>query len=185
MDLICPLCLFHYDTNVYCPRVLSCGHTICSCCLVDFKGCPIDNAPLTWVHDPPKNYTLIDIILSGGHSGGQSAKGPNPPSAKVAKVARLHCDDHGNEVCAFDVQCQKLLCVACMTSNHSGHICQPLSAAAIISKGMLGTSKIEWDAKIDQLRKEDIRVRQQMNTLKKSAAASTDHIRACFVEVSF
>ena len=65
--LECPVCFNYFDstkTNIYCPKILSCGHTICSQCVgIGCKNslCPICRSNIT---SSTTNYIFIDAILS-------------------------------------------------------------------------------------------------------------------------
>ena len=66
----CSICFECYNDQSKCPRMLSCGHSFCSCCLERLLrgntiGCPKCRNPVAvppGVHGLLKNFALLDIV---------------------------------------------------------------------------------------------------------------------------
>ena len=67
----CGICLNPYDISLRCPRVLVCGHTLCTKCLIDLKSsnklnaCPFDEKlvqKFKKVEEIPKNFALLSLL---------------------------------------------------------------------------------------------------------------------------
>lgn len=67
----CQVCLERFDNAERRPRCLSCGHTLCTCCLTDIiiQGplqCPfcrlLHNSPATSAEEVPINFTVVSLL---------------------------------------------------------------------------------------------------------------------------
>ena len=80
----CPTCYESFDDQDFCPRILRCGHTVCSFCLgnlirynTDTICCPICRKTMyllpAGVAEVPKNFLVLKIIDSSlpSHKGGE------------------------------------------------------------------------------------------------------------------
>lgn len=63
----CVVCNEIYSEIAHIPRVLLCGHTLCTECLTEIMArtnqCPLDKQPINYSHvnDIPKNFALIEL----------------------------------------------------------------------------------------------------------------------------
>ncbi len=69
--LLCPRCSTRFDEQKLCPRLLACGHSVCTACLgvlVEAVSpvCPACSNPLSAksVHAYPKHLAVLDALLS-------------------------------------------------------------------------------------------------------------------------
>lgn len=78
----CPTCYERFDDQDFCPRILRCGHTVCSSCLgnlirynTDTICCPICRNKMYFlpagVAEVPKNFLVLKIISLPSHNGGE------------------------------------------------------------------------------------------------------------------
>lgn len=106
--LYCPMCDVNYDEATHCPRLLSCGHILCSSCLsklLTHNGieCPTNQKTMqtTKVESPLKNAALLEVLSS--HSASQQVE-----------AEQLNCDVCDDSDCHpalhFCVDCQQYLC---------------------------------------------------------------------------
>ena len=66
----CTICFERFNDENKCPRMLSCGHSFCSCCLerllhgntIDCPKCRNAVAVPSGVHGLLKNFALLDIV---------------------------------------------------------------------------------------------------------------------------
>src|SRR4051812_47687323 len=70
-DLICEVCQNNFNTKKNIPKMLQCGHTICSDCVCKIQSkkiekCPFDKKTINFEEDKiVNNYYILSIIESG------------------------------------------------------------------------------------------------------------------------
>jgi len=115
----CNGCFSNYDPKERAPRVLPCGHSLCSKCLVDlmnkpkFQKCPFDG--ITFAHSQnslacfPLNFIVMDLL-----------------EQKRNDVCRVHPDGKLKYLCLTD---KKKICEECVKNEeHNGHRIKKIKA---------------------------------------------------------
>ena len=102
----CTICFERFNDENKCPRMLSCGHSFCSCCLerllrgntIDCPKCRNPVAVPSGVHGLLKNFALLDIVNetspkqhaeNTGYTGTHVMR--NTPRLSVAWIAKKTC----------------------------------------------------------------------------------------------
>lgn len=115
-SLSCTVCCEGFNEEQRCPRLLSCGHTFCTCCLerllarsaagsvaVICPSCRQELPVLAGVKGLPKNFALLDVLLASppqrNNKESSSAAPPSPPR---------HCS-----ACETDEHVATFWCVDC------------------------------------------------------------------------
>ena len=111
-EVECPLCLYQYNENDRCPRILLCGHTFCTACLATIirrdKGtitCPKDKQKLKIGRSGSrvssdvsllfsKNYAILDLVCN--------LKNPDISDDDSFVLCEVCCDDEESDVVEED-----------------------------------------------------------------------------------
>jgi len=112
----CPICYIKYDRITYLPKVIPCGHTLCSPCLAEIIKsnplCPIGRETIS-----TSKATTVDCFPMNLFLLQQLEETVQPKKDKYSV-----CNDHGgkkqNFVCMTD---QKVICKYCHISCHQDH----------------------------------------------------------------
>ncbi|KAK7895396.1 hypothetical protein WMY93_020721 [Mugilogobius chulae] len=113
-DLTCPICCDIFRN----PVVLSCSHSFCKVCLVNWwKDKPIKTCPVCKTRSsnevPPLNLALKNLVQTFATKRDQEAA--EPLCSIHSEKLRLFCLDH-----------QQLICLVCRDSQmHKGHRISP------------------------------------------------------------
>lgn len=96
--LECPVCCEPFEDQNICPRILSCGHSFCTCCLerlltADNKiPCPTCrdevNVPQAGIVGLPKNFALLNIINENVTTHHQEGEGFTPAKLVMINIPR-------------------------------------------------------------------------------------------------
>lgn len=176
----CPVCIEAYNEDVHCPRNLPCGHSACTaCCTTLLSGevspeCPLckQNFRAVRVLDLPKNFGLISVISE-----------LCAPSRK--KPAHARCEDHNEEYHIFDTECEKLVCIDCITTGvHHGHKCKKLSEVSESMRKGMNTIMAQWYIRAEELQKRVHVIRVEEDALRSSEQGSKFQIRNKFRQVN-
>ena len=108
----CNVCYLSYDTKVYAPRSLPCGHTVCSNCLMkilngqNLRKCPFDNKTFypsqTSLENFPLNFVLMDLL-----------------EQKNNNICKAHPDEKLKLMCLTD---NRKICSECaINEDHKDH----------------------------------------------------------------
>ena len=128
----CPVCYLGYDRHTNIPKVLPCGHTICSACIPNLERCamcryvinrrPVHNRQMmgdeyfqNFGYEHPNrdpsgantNYQLLDLIE-------QKFK-KDKKEFEVCQKSKMYKD-------IYCLDCKVLECQSCFDSSHIGHI---------------------------------------------------------------
>ena len=107
----CSICFDCYKDQSKCPRMLSCGHSFCSCCLEGLLrnntiGCPKCRNPVavpSGVHGLLKNFALLDIV---------NETAPKQHAENTGHVGSHECEacdeKHPANFCCLD--CKENMC---------------------------------------------------------------------------
>ena len=107
----CSICFERYNDENKCPRLLSCGHSFCSCCLerilrgntIDCPKCRNPVAVPSGVHGLLKNFALLDIV---------NETAPKQHAENTGHVGSHECEacdeKHPANFCCLD--CQENMC---------------------------------------------------------------------------
>jgi protein-L-isoaspartate(D-aspartate) O-methyltransferase len=102
----CKICLIAFDYETHSPRVLHCGHTVCTSCLNGITEGKIIKCPFCKNIDrdyvPVVNYEVVSMLHH--------------------KTTDNSCPKHSEEQLNFYCnQDKRLICQACLISGHLGH----------------------------------------------------------------
>jgi uncharacterized protein YbaR (Trm112 family) len=109
--LECPICTEQYDTEARCPRLLPCGHTSCTECLVGMTidsaiACPQcrrDAAVPTGASGLPKNFALLDVLAAQNaplNDGPRACEMCPPEDPHAATHCCLECEQSACDLMA-------------------------------------------------------------------------------------
>ena len=107
----CSICFERFNDENKCPRLLSCGHSFCSCCLerllhgntIDCPKCRNPVAVPSGVHGLLKNFALLDIV---------NETAPKQQAENTGHVGSHECEacdeKHPANFCCLD--CKENMC---------------------------------------------------------------------------
>ena len=127
----CSICFERFNDENKCPRLLSCGHSFCSCCLerllrsntIDCPQCRNPVVVPSGVHGLSKNFALLDIV---NETTSKQHVLPNTrekrPSLAGNRSKGSHeceaCDKkHPANFCCLD--CKENMCKNCSSVSYS------------------------------------------------------------------
>ena len=90
--LQCCVCTNKFDSTIYVPISLTCGHTLCTKCLTKLKTrvCPYDKIPINPLTESlPKNYAILQL-LEEKLPGVDEGRYPDLSTMGVANGDRTH-----------------------------------------------------------------------------------------------
>ena len=109
----CSICFEGYNDEDKCPRMLSCGHSFCSCCLErllqgDTIDCPTCRNPVvvpSGVHGLLKNFALLDIV---------NETAPKQHAENLGYTGTHECEacDEKHPSMFFCLDCEENMCKA-------------------------------------------------------------------------
>lgn len=204
--LKCPVCREVYDSDRLTPRLLTCGHSVCTSCLSRMLDagaivCPIDQ---TRTQTPaatelPKNLALLDLIPAqeAPRDGPASAQEPSPagdapPETTATATATtatppassgVVCAVHNEPTKVFDTLCGRPVCLMCVALEHSGHTFIPLEDAGEFLQGQTRTSVTSLHERAARVGEASRRVRDHLANLQQKTDACAQNIKGYFAKV--
>ena len=120
-------------------------------------------------------------IVPLGDSAASAA--PQLPCSETISTSRRMCATHTQEVSLFDVQCERLVCVMCLSLTHFGHKCMPIAEAAQKARSEAGATLATLAKHEEELSQAEKTIAEEMDILERSNMACEDQIRGCFGQV--
>ena len=118
--LICQVCYELYDTEIRLPMILTCGHSLCHCCLrkltstsLHTSRCPFCNDIFLAQATFPKNFAILDLLE---HQHISSSCG--------------RCKIHDKELSMYCLTDHVPVCVVCQFGEHRNHSLHLLDSKA-------------------------------------------------------
>jgi protein-L-isoaspartate(D-aspartate) O-methyltransferase len=108
----CKICLISYDEKIRIPKVIACGHTLCSPCLNAFTS----KASLTKEYTCP--FCMKKIPLSFESIVNYEILSSQKQSTKASEDS---CKFHKEELIFLCLDCDKSICQKCILEIHLGH----------------------------------------------------------------
>uniref|UniRef100_A0A914UM87 RING-type domain-containing protein n=1 Tax=Plectus sambesii TaxID=2011161 RepID=A0A914UM87_9BILA len=125
----CGICFELYDSGIYIPKQLTCGHSLCSICAIqiaddkDYVQCPDcrQQTSLKASGHLPTNYGLLAVLdqltSENGEPVSDSARNKCTECQGKYKLDKLrHC-----ATCFKDGDTKSQICAECWVENHNGH----------------------------------------------------------------
>lgn len=184
--MMCPLCLNAFNTTGNCPRVLSCGHTICENCLGSIaQTCPIDQMDLVWPTKAPKNEVLLSIIIqSSVTSSAANVSAANVINKVPANATYGKCPTHLLDFCLYDSDCNIFMCVGCITSEaHLGHKYNTIDFIVKKVEVLMKKSIPDWISRVENLKKVEAHAQTQHLLTDTNLESSTKIIKDVFTSL--
>ena len=95
------------------------------------------------------------------------------------------CATHGEDIKFYDTQCNKPVCLPCLSLDHHGHKCVGLAeAAADVRKQMAEAAEI-WAVREKEARAAEAKISAVHEEVKSNADRAREATRQCFTEVRF
>ncbi|XP_071512656.1 uncharacterized protein [Panulirus ornatus] len=202
--LLCEVCLGQYGERGRWPRVLQCGHTLCSLCVVHVlkRGaamCPFcfSKYPANTPSEVPLNYIVLKILSSplavqnpgpmygikqwvpNTTSGGdQWSSAGAAVSISASGTTAGYCRKHGPHRQFWCVTCQVSLCRDCTLSHHPAASCKVIPCAA--TQAVETIKKVEDESVKKSILQFDqylSRLHNQEEKVKNVIKRHTDHVR--------
>lgn len=171
----CMVCAYPYDEGVHCPRILFCGHTLCTECLsrTAHLACPYCKTGYISGYakiDVPKNFALIELLSN-----------LSPARRKV--VSR--CDVHNEPFQLYDMDCAQLVCLECITADdaHKGHNHVKIKDACVPFRKELEAAMTKCTDRAKELRDAERICQDQIMQYAKKEDVNATAIRRYFREI--
>nr|QXL99749.1 TRIM32 [Penaeus vannamei] len=152
---VCQVCFSCYDSEAKRPRILPCGHTFCSQCLLNITerndgliACPLckRETKVTDISQLTTNFSILDLTSQDDQEEG--AQLPSKASAKAEQGPPLSagfCEDHGQHQLFKCKSCDEWICHVCTVIEH------PMSTCNVISvKKALEETRNNINAEVEQ-----------------------------------
>lgn len=152
---VCQVCFSCYDSEAKRPRILPCGHTFCSQCLLNITerndgliACPLckRETKVTDISQLLTNFSILDLTSQDDQEEG--AQLPSKASAKAEQGPPLSagfCEDHGQHQLFKCKSCDEWICHVCTVIEH------PMSTCNVISvKKALEETRNNINAEVEQ-----------------------------------
>ncbi|XP_042874070.1 uncharacterized protein LOC122254439 isoform X2 [Penaeus japonicus] len=182
---ICQICFTGYDNDTQQPKILPCGHTFCSRCLMNLTernegqvACPLCKrvTTITDLSELTTNYSILDLTSFDGQQEESLASSstlaraePRPPlSAGI-------CEEHGQDKMFRCKTCDEWICHVCTVIEHPVGKCSVISIKKALEEkkkdvsGQVEQFLREFNLTFDRLEAHD----KELQTLEKAFQKST------------
>ncbi|XP_037776336.1 E3 ubiquitin-protein ligase TRIM7-like [Penaeus monodon] len=151
---ICQVCFTCYDSEAKRPKILPCGHTFCSQCLLNITErnygsivCPLckRKTVVTDLSQLTTNFSILDLTPDDQQEVQPTSKASARAEQRLPLSAGI-CDDHGQHKLFKCKSCDKWICHVCTVLEH------PLDKCNIISvKKALEEMRNNMNAQFEQI----------------------------------
>ncbi|XP_063614954.1 nuclear factor 7, ovary-like, partial [Penaeus indicus] len=182
---LCQICFTCYDSEAKRPKILPCGHTFCSQCLLNIRkkersiACPLckQETVVTDLSQLTTNFSILDLTPHDQ----QEVQATSKVSAKVEQGPPLStgvCDDHGQHKLFKCKSCEKWICHVCTILEH------PLPKCNVISvKNALEEMKNNINAQVEQLMAEYNQTCNQLGVYDRELQTREENYKKTLLEL--
>ena len=122
-ELCCDICFEEFNDKILRPRILTCGHTFCSCCISEFmknrKVCPTCQGVIGYkdIESVPVNYFILSL-MNKDEPRNKRNKLALPENGTQQLVTEGVCSIHQCPNQFVYITCNLIICGSCAMLNH-------------------------------------------------------------------